>query len=80
MSFWKVFFTYILTKIIADSTIFKMDFFQYQLIDNFSMVSILRFIVEIISFTLIYLSIYYLVSNFSTWKMRIKYELAHKKK
>lgn len=80
MSFWKVFFTYILTKIIAYSTIFKMDFFQYQLIDNFSMVSILRFIVEIISFTLIYLSIYYLVSNFSTWKMRIKYELAHKKK
>lgn len=80
MSFWKVFFTYILTKIIADSTIFKMDFFQYQLIDNFSMVSILRFIVEIISFTLIYLSIYYLVTNFSTWKMRIKYELAHKKK
>lgn len=80
MSFWKVFFTYILTKIIADSTIFKMDFFQYQLIVNFSMVSILRFIVEIISFTLIYLSIYYLVSNFSTWKMRIKYELAHKKK
>ena len=80
MTFWKAFFSYILTKIITDNTIFKMNFFQYQLIDNFSMVSLLRFIVELISFTLIYLSIYYLVSNFSTWKMRIKYELAHKKK
>ncbi|MEI4770400.1 hypothetical protein WAX74_12210 [Psychrobacillus sp. FJAT-51614] len=80
MSFWKVFFTYIITKIIADNTIFKIDFFHYSLMDNFSMVSILRFLVEIISFTLIYLSIYYLVSNFSNWKMRIKYELAHKKK
>lgn len=80
MTFWKAFFSYILTKIIADNTIFKMNFFQYKLMDNFSMLTLLRFLVEVTSFSLIYLSIYYLVSNFSTWKMRIKYELAHKKK
>ncbi|MFF2755243.1 hypothetical protein ACFVR1_16000 [Psychrobacillus sp. NPDC058041] len=79
MNFWKYFFAGIITKIIAEMTIYKLDFFHYTLFKNFNWVSLSSFLVEIIIFAGIYSMVFYILTHFSEWKMRVKYELAQKR-
>ncbi|WP_391203565.1 hypothetical protein [Psychrobacillus sp. L4] len=79
MNFWKYFFAGIITKIIVEMTIYKLDFFQYNLFKHFNWLSLFSFSVETIIFAAIYIMVFYILTNFSTWKMRVKYELAQKK-
>ncbi|QFG00058.1 hypothetical protein PB01_15170 [Psychrobacillus glaciei] len=79
MNFWKYFFAGIITKVIVEMTIYKLDFFQYNLFKHFNWVSLFSFSLETIFFAAIYIMVFYILTNFSTWKMRVKYELAQKK-
>ncbi|WP_391117076.1 hypothetical protein [Psychrobacillus sp. L3] len=79
MNFWKYFFAGIITKIIVEMTIYKLDFFQYNLFKYFNWLSFFSFSVETIIFAAIYIMVFYILTNFGTWKMRVKYELAQKR-
>ncbi|TQR19013.1 hypothetical protein FG384_14415 [Psychrobacillus vulpis] len=80
LRFWSFFFAFIIAKIILEQSILKFDFFQYSLFNNFTWIKLLSLIVEVIIFSVVFIVFYYLFTNFSKWKMRIKYELAQKKK
>lgn len=83
MSFWKMFFAILLARLIADMTYLRLDFFRYQLnlfTGEFSLVSLLKFIIELGIFGGLFIGIYSVLAFMPKWRMRSRYEAAERER
>lgn len=77
MSFWKMFFAILFTRLVADLTYLRLAFFEYDLnlfAGENSFVSLLKFIIELSLFGVLFTGTYYLLDYIPKRRMRIRYE------
>ncbi|MDX1805465.1 MAG: hypothetical protein R3267_00390 [Paenisporosarcina sp.] len=82
MSFWQAFFAVIVAWVISELTYLQLDFFQYTFFNDgeFVLTSLLKFILDVFLFVIIYAAIYFSIPRLKQWRMRAKYEAAKKER
>lgn len=83
MSFWKMFFAMLITRLVADLTYLRLAFFEYDLnlfAGQYSFVSLLKFIIELGLFGVLFIGTYYLLDFTPKRHMRTRYEAAERER
>lgn len=83
MSFWKMFFAMLITRLVADLTYLRLAFFEYDLnlfVGEYSFVSLLKFIIELGLFGVLFIGTYYLLDFTPKRRMRTRYEAAERER
>lgn len=83
MSFWKLFFAILFTRLVADLTYLRLAFFEYDLnlfVGQYSFVSLLKFIIELSLFGVLFIGTYYLLDFIPKRRMRTRYEAAERER
>jgi large-conductance mechanosensitive channel len=82
MGYWRVFFAVIIAWIIGKVTYLQLDFFQYKFFieGQFVFSSLLKYILDVLLFVIIYATIYFSIPRIQQWRMRVRYEAAQKER
>lgn len=83
MSFWKLFFAILFTRLVADLTYLRLGFFEYKLnlfTGEYSFASLLKFFIELVIFGVLFIGTYYLLDYIPKRRMRTRYEAAERER
>lgn len=82
MGIWRVLFAVVIAWIISSFTYLQLDFFQYKFFNDgqFVLTSLLKYILDVLLFVIIYATIYFSIPRIQQWRMRARYEAAQKQR